>query len=62
MSLFHSNQHKIKARSQLKGLERHLYAPELNRLVFDDGTVYSVPGERDMERAWRSYIESKRDC
>ncbi len=46
---------KRKTRTQLKGIERHLYAPELNRLIFDDGSHFKVAGERDLEEAWAMY-------
>ena len=33
------------------GLERHRYAPEMNKLHMNDGTVYSVPQQTSIAHA-----------
>ncbi|MEN8123335.1 MAG: hypothetical protein ABFS35_23560 [Bacteroidota bacterium] len=42
-------EHKI--RSHTKGLERHAYAPEMNRLHFLNGKTASTPQQKEIESA-----------
>jgi len=42
---------KINDGKKVKGLERHSFAPELNKLHLVDGRIYSVPGMTTIEAA-----------
>ena len=42
----------------IKGLERHAYAPELNKLHLTSGKIYKVPQQTTIKNAI-NYINSK---
>lgn len=42
-------------------LERHAYAPELNELHMNDGSVYSVPQQTTIVDAI-NYIRNQKQC
>lgn len=43
----------------IKCLERHQYAPELNKIHLSDGTVVKSPGITNIEKA-KQYLKEKR--
>tara|TARA_R100000951_G_C2500602_1_gene137286 strand:+ start:270 stop:419 length:150 start_codon:yes stop_codon:yes gene_type:complete len=42
----------------VKGLERHAYAPEMNKLHLSSGKIYKVPQQTNINDAIR-YINSR---
>lgn len=42
--------------NRVKGLERHEYAPEMNKLVFNNDEVFSVPQIKTIEKAVEVFI------